>query len=170
MDDQFTNINIIHKDYLADFENKYLDLIKDKIELDDYYLIETIETNEINNDNSTHNINVAIAAAITSYARIHMSQFKNNSNINLYYTDTDSIYTDSILDDNLISNKTLGKLKLENIAKKAIFLSPKVYCLNLISDEIIYKAKGLKHEVDLNINDFENLLTKNFSLEKNQTK
>jgi hypothetical protein len=36
MDDNFTNINIIHKDYYSDFENKYLDFIEDKIELDDY--------------------------------------------------------------------------------------------------------------------------------------
>jgi DNA polymerase type B, organellar and viral len=36
MDDNFTNINIIHKDFLPDFENKYLDNIIDKIKLGDY--------------------------------------------------------------------------------------------------------------------------------------
>jgi len=36
MDDKFPDINIIHKDYYADFENKYLDNIIEKIELDDY--------------------------------------------------------------------------------------------------------------------------------------
>lgn len=39
-----------------------------------------------------------------------MSQFKNNLKINLYYTDTDSIYTDSEIDNHLISDKVLGKL------------------------------------------------------------
>jgi hypothetical protein len=42
----------------------------------------------------THNVNVGIASAITALARIHMSKFKNNSNFNLYYTDTDSIFID----------------------------------------------------------------------------
>nr|YP_009487265.1 hypothetical protein [Russula foetens]AWB36167.1 hypothetical protein [Russula foetens] len=77
----------------------------------------------------THNVSIAIAAAITAYARIHMSKFKNNPKINLYYSDTDSIYTDSEIADELISNIELGKLKLENTAKKAIFLAPKLYCL-----------------------------------------
>lgn len=40
----------------------------------------------------THNISIGIAAAITAYARIFMSQFKNNPNFNLYYSDTDSAY------------------------------------------------------------------------------
>jgi hypothetical protein len=36
MDDNFGEINIIHKDYSSDFENKYFDNIIDKIELGDY--------------------------------------------------------------------------------------------------------------------------------------
>ena len=75
------------------------DLIKDFIELDNYVLVGLeVESKE----DST---NISIASAITAYARIHMSQFKNNSKINLFYTDTDSIYTDSELDPNLIDSK-----------------------------------------------------------------
>ena len=33
-------------------------------------------------------------AAITSYARIYMAQFKNSNDFKLYYSDTDSIYID----------------------------------------------------------------------------
>jgi hypothetical protein len=99
-----------------------------------------------------------------------MSQFKNNPKINLYYTDTDSIYTDSELDESLISDTIVGKLKLENICEKAIFLTPKVYCLKTIKGDIIYKAKGLKHEVELTMNDFEQLLYKDSLIEKQQTK
>ena len=45
--------------------------------------------------NETHsNISIGIASAITAYSRIHMTQFKNNSDYNLYYSDTDSIYID----------------------------------------------------------------------------
>jgi len=36
MDDNFTSVNIIHKDYYPDFENKFVDKIADKIKLDDY--------------------------------------------------------------------------------------------------------------------------------------
>jgi hypothetical protein len=72
-----------------------------------------------------------------------------NPKINLYYIDTDSIYTDSDIDESLISKTILGKLKLENICNKAIFLTPKVYCLQIESGETIYKAKGLKHEIEL---------------------
>jgi hypothetical protein len=61
-------------------------------------------------------------------------------------------------------------MKLENILKKAIFLAPKVYCLETIDSKIIYKIKGLKHSVELNLNDFENLLFRQSILEKIQTK
>jgi hypothetical protein len=99
-----------------------------------------------------------------------MTQFKNNPKINLYYTDTDSIYTDSILDESFIDNKILGKLKLENICKKAIFLAPKLYCLETIDGELIMKTRGLKHEVELLENEFERLLIKGEKVIKEQPK
>jgi DNA polymerase elongation subunit (family B) len=117
-----------------------------------------------------HNINVAIAAAITAYARIHMTQFKNNTNFNLYYSDTDSIYIDRPLPPEFISSTKLGKLKLENVLTDAIFLAPKVYYLETEDNKIIYKVKGLKHEVELTKNDFENLLFKQSNLEKFKNK
>ena len=171
MDDNFASINIIPKDYYPDFENKYFDSIIKTTEIDDYILVE-YQSIQIESENSIHNTNIAVAAAITAYARIHMTQFKNNPEIILYYTDTDSIYVDedSKINPNLIDNRILGKLKLENICKKAIFLSPKVYCLLTEDDEIIYKVKGLKHNVELNMNDFEQLLFKNSILKKTQNK
>jgi hypothetical protein len=69
-----------------------------------------------------------------------MSQFKNNQDINLYYTDTDSIYTDSILNDSFVDAKVLGKLKLENICEKAIFLAPKMYFLKTVGGDIVTKT------------------------------
>jgi hypothetical protein len=36
MDDNFLNINIIHKDFYPDFENKFIDSIEDKIDLGDH--------------------------------------------------------------------------------------------------------------------------------------
>jgi hypothetical protein len=113
---------------------------------------------------------VAIASAITAYARIHMSQFKNNPDFILYYSDTDSIYIDRPLPDHLVDSKVLGKMKLENICNKAIFLSAKVYYLETENDKVIYKVKGLKHEIELTMNDFKNLLNKDAILEKYQSK
>jgi len=99
-----------------------------------------------------------------------MTQFKNNKLIKLYYTDTDSIYTDSNIDLTMISEKTLGKLKLENVCSKTIFLAPKVYYLETEDGNIIYKVKGLSHNIPLNSNDFNNLLIKQSLLQKMQTK
>nr|QGP74778.1 hypothetical protein [Russula griseocarnosa] len=156
MDDNFPNINVIHKDYYNDFEIKFLELIIDKVEIGDYYLI-TIKSNIENESNANHNINIAIASSITAYSRIHMSQFKNNPDINLYYSDTDSIYTDSEIEDSFINNKVLGKLKLENICKRAVFLAAKLYCLEFENSELKIKVKGLKNTSDLKFNDFKNL-------------
>jgi DNA polymerase elongation subunit (family B) len=99
-----------------------------------------------------------------------MSQFKNNPKINLYYTDTDSIYTDSDLDESFINKKILGKLKLEHVCKKAIFLGPKLYCLLTESGDFIHKVKGLDRDVSLELKDYQNLLIKNVFIEKMQTK
>jgi hypothetical protein len=118
----------------------------------------------------THNTNVAVASAITAYARIHMSQFKNNPDYILYYTDTDSAYFDKVLPDNLVNSKILGKMKLENILDKVIFLAPKMYYLVTETNNHIYKVKGLTHKVKLTLRDFEKLLFKDSFLKKEQSK
>jgi hypothetical protein len=122
------------------------------------------------NTSDDRNVSVAISAAITAYSRIHMSHFKNNPEINLYYTDTDSIYTDSDVDSSFIDNKQLGKLKFESKSVEAIFLGPKMYCLNIIDQGLKYKIKGLKSTAKLNLDDFKNLLIKNFVIKKEHTK
>lgn len=71
---------------------------------------------------------------------------------------------------NIISSKGLGKLKLESISKKAIFIAPKTYCLETIDGNFIYKVKGLNKDIPLTINDFEALLEKDSSIKKNQRK
>jgi len=118
----------------------------------------------------THNTNVAIASAITGYARVHMSQFKNNPDFILYYSDTDSAYISKPLPKDLVNSKVLGKMKLENVLDKAIFLAPKVYYLISETGKHIYKVKGLSHKVELNYNDFQSLLQKQSFLAKIQTK
>ena len=123
-----------------------------------------------------HNINIAIASAVTSYARIHMSQFKNNKDLpNLYYTDTDSLYFDGPLPDYLVDPKRLGALKLEGIYDKALFLAPKVYALeNTTTGEKVIKIKGLSKESiiknKISLDSLEILLNKDYKLIYNQRK
>ncbi len=170
MDDNFEDINVIHKDFYGDFENKFIDQITEKIEIDDYFIVFIRASEGLIKDQGEHNVSVGIAAAITAYSRIHMSQFKNNPKINLYYTDTDSIYTDSDIDKSLINSKILGMLKLENVCEKAIFLGPKLYALMLENGQFIHKIKGLNQKINIDFNDFQKLLTKDTIIAKTQPK
>ena len=177
MDDSFSDITIFdelkvlkkflenHSDdviNMIDFNNTKV-LIQHRSEIKD-------QNTELFGTLETHNTSIAIASAITAYARIHMSQFKNNPNFILYYSDTDSIYIDRPLPKHLVNSKVLGLMKLENILNKGIFLAPKMYYLETEDDKIIYKVIGLKHEVELNKTDFESLLIKQSYLEKSQIK
>lgn len=109
---------------------------------DSYSMILTDESTQTNNLSkldsklfiegiSSRNIppraNVAIAAAVTSYARIHMMDLKLNYDV--CYSDTDSIFTTHPLPDHLIGPE-LGQLKDELaglIIDKAYFLGIKQY-------------------------------------------
>jgi hypothetical protein len=172
MEDSFAEITIFaNEDLFKKFEDKHSSDIKDFVRIDEQILVihRSVKTNIntlLDNASETHNTNIAIASAITAYARIHMSQFKNNPDFNLFYTDTDSIYIDKPLSDEFINSKVLGKMKLENICKEAIFLSPKMYCLINDENKIIYKVKGLKHEIELTMSDFNYLLNKESFLKK----
>lgn len=68
-----------------------------------------------------------------------MSIFKNRSEFNLYYSDTDSIVIDGSLPDHIVG----GELKLEHVIDKAVFLAPKVYGLVTSNGEEIIKIKGV---------------------------
>jgi len=105
-----------------------------------------------------------------------MSQFKNNLMLKLYYTDTDSIYTNlnpyklNKINKNIVDSKLLGKLKLEIISTQAIFISVKVYYLKILDSEKVYKVKGLNTNTLLSNIDFETLINKDSKLIKTQDK
>ena len=85
------------------------------------------------------NISLPIAMAVTAYARIQIYQFKEyilNKGGILYYTDTDSIFTNVHLPEDMV-NSELGAMKLEYIACNAIFLAPKVYGVELFREEAL---------------------------------
>nr|YP_009690242.1 DNA polymerase family B [Porodaedalea pini]QEG57022.1 DNA polymerase family B [Porodaedalea pini] len=116
----------------------------------------------------TPKINMAISAAITANSRIVMSQYKNNPDYNLYYSDTDSIFIDKPLPDQLVSSKTLGLMKLEHVLTKFVALGPKVYGGVDVDGNEFTKTKGLK--TSLSLIDLENLLTEDNSLNLKQDK
>ena len=126
---------------LREGEKEFIDSIQEVVDLNDNYLVKYKDPKlkldrDLDNGFSTHNINIAIASAVTAYARIHMSNFKNNPYLpNLYYTD--SLYFDTPLPDSFIDSKVLGKLKLGGVFDVAIFLAPKVYALKNKEEERI---------------------------------
>ena len=181
MDDQFTITQIVAKDDYDNFEKHNLKFINDVLPLTDSYMVNTTVDHtktDLDSQNETHNINIAIASAVTSYARIVMSQFKNNPKIKLFYTDTDSIYTNlnpeqmNELVPGIVNEKELGKLKLETVSTKAIFISPKCYYLSTEDNQQIFKIKGLTKSglSTLTVLEFEKLLNRNHQLIKTQEK
>lgn len=164
--------DIFHKNDADKFIDLNPENVKNIIELGDYLIIQSQQLVEEDNESEINNVNVAVASAITAYARIHMSQFKNNLDYKLFYSDTDSIYINKPLDNSYISNTILGKLKLENIITKGIFLAPKVYGLQTEDGQTIIKAKGLTKEgiSKLSLSDLESLLIKDSNKEFNQEK
>ena len=181
MNDSFTYSQIISKKDYPKFDKMedFKESIQDLIELGSNYLVQLKNPKvEIGTDLDsgfiTHNVNISIASAVTAYARIHMSQFKNNNNLpNLYYTDTDSAYFDGPLPDSMVDPKRLGALKLEGQWDKGIFLAPKVYSLKNSTEEII-KIKGLSKssikDNSITIDSLELLLNKDYKLAYNQNK
>jgi hypothetical protein len=109
-------------------------------------------------------VNIAIASAITAYARIKMSYFKNNPNFKLFYSDTDNIVINKPLPPLMVADG-LGLMKLEHVIEKAVFLAPKVYGLMEENGHEIIKAKGLtKNTINtIKLSDLEKLLIKDSS-------
>lgn len=106
-------------------------------------LISYLDSNSNNDDNiSTMNISIPIAAAVTAFSRIYMYPFKTLKNTSIFYTDTDSIDIDTELDPEFVGTE-IGKWKLEHISEKAVFLGPKLYMCKT-SNGYITKIKGLK--------------------------
>lgn len=175
MEDSFIKCAITNEKEIIEFSTNTNQEIINIEQLDKNYLIQIkskiLSFSDCNYD-ETHNINIVIASAITAYARINRSQYKNNSNLKLYYTDNDSIYTNlntyqmNNLFPKIINFSELGKLKLETISNKAIFISPKVYYLKTLDNHEIMKIKGVTKMNNLSETDFDNLLFKDIKIEK----
>ena len=134
LDDRHNDIKVYDfKEFKALLEN---DEYSSKIEHWDEFkearkmLVETIfdrYTNDFNsNYEDNHMSSIGISAAVTAEARIFMDQFKNNPELELYYTDTDSAFFDKPLPDNLVGDE-LGQMRLVEVLDEAVFISPKIY-------------------------------------------
>ena len=109
--------------------------------------------------------NVAIASAVTAYARIAMMRYKLISGINIFYFDTDSIFTDKPISEHLIGDD-LGLMKDElngGIIKKAYFLGIKKY--GFVDDSNIVKSvfSGVERN-SLTFNEIESIAKGNIIL------
>jgi hypothetical protein len=90
-----------------------------------------------------------VAAFITGRSRIHMDKLMRKIRLmggNIYYTDTDSIFTNlHLTSDSELIGSELGKLKDEyGRIDEAYFLTAKSYSLNIGGKKIV-KFKGFNH-------------------------
>lgn len=99
--------------------------------------------------------NVAIAAFVTANARIHMHKLMRECGRELYYTDTDSLFTTR----KLPTSDKLGALKLEATYQSACFLLPKTY---IADEKIVMKGFEKKKLTEFTFDDFENALRGDF--------
>jgi hypothetical protein len=145
----------VENDLLREMLDTYGMSIQDFIKIDTKILtVRNSLKNPINydDDDSYHSsdVNVAIASAVTAGGRMWMSLLKNNPDINLYYSDTDSGVVDSPLPAKFVG-PLLGQFKLEYVIDKAVFLAPKVYAFITDEGKEIIKIKGVKSEVLKNV-------------------
>jgi hypothetical protein len=106
--------------------------------------------NYLNNHNNFFPItklnltNIAIASAITSYSRIEMYKYINKYNV--YYLDTDSIFIDQKLPENIVDNE-IGHFKLVDKIKEIYFISNKFYAYKNHLNNIIIKSAGIPNNL-----------------------
>ena len=97
---------------------------------------------------------VAIASFVTSYARIHMHRIYLDLGQDLFYTDTDSVYTTR----ELPTSDELGGLKLEATHGPTCFLLPKTYIATGKIPKIAMKGFDKKKIRHFTFDDFKNYL------------
>lgn len=139
--------HIINNNEISDYMNMDDAIINNLIDLNNNKsLISLLCTNPNENDYDFINVNIGIASAITSYARIFMSTYLANNFLNVCYTDTLSIYTTTPLSPHLLGSK-LGQFKLENYFIEIIFLAPKVYTGKSLVEPGSPNHAKIEHEI-----------------------
>jgi len=91
-------------------------------------------------------MNVYFSALITSLARLHLFKILQRYQDNIFYCDTDSVFLNCEIDNRLVDDYELGKLKLEKKLDIALFVLPKLYVYKINNQEFSV-AKGMKRKV-----------------------
>ena len=149
------NVIQIEDKYLITYTDKVSKLICDDANVDYKNTVLNSLKNKEESEQTFSDVSIAIAASVTSYARIFINKVKLdvlNKGGNIYYTDTDSVVTNIPLDNKLVGTD-IGQFKLEHIINKAYFISGKTYLIKDIFDNTLIKYKGINN-VKLNIDDF----------------
>ena len=94
-------------------------------------------------DEKSDFIHPEIVGLVTSYARVRLYELFQKAGLDkIYYCDTDSIITDTVLP----TSSRLGDIKLEDKISEFIALAPKLYSYKNTSGDILIKSKGFKSE------------------------
>ena len=137
--------NIGDKIFL-NYKNKVNQDICDSLSVDYKEAVLNSLINKEYKEDPFKDVSIAIASAVTAYARIHMNKVKldilDKGGL-IYYSDTDSIVTNKALDPSEIGPE-LGLFKLEYQVKRGNFISSKTYCLAL-NEATPIKVKGVDH-------------------------
>lgn len=117
---------------------------------------------------------VRFSSYISALSRCNLSKFMRSvGHENVYYCDTDSVYTTGNPDESLLSETELGLWKVEHEIRSAYFAAPKTYLLDVVNedDNMIIGAKGhrqadVKHENFFNLIDGNKVSIENPSMFK----
>jgi len=125
-----------------------LEIVKDKI---------LIEYEEVNDKYESVGNLIRYASYITSTTRCKLSEFMRDvGHENVYYCDTDSVFTTNDPNEKLINNNVLGLWKTETATiKEAVFIAPKVYYY-IDEEEEVKRSKGVKAS-KITIEEYKNL-------------
>jgi len=120
--------------------NKKLKIVSFDSLDDNTLVLEYISIDDVRN--SIGNL-CRFSSFITASARSNLSKFMRNvGHDNVYYCDTDSVFTTKKPDEEFIDDSILGKWKLEDLLKTANFLNPKSYKYEKLKGSLTMKAKG----------------------------
>jgi len=162
---KFGNIEIMDANRIHEYVASDCDIIKDflssiknitpytPVEDNSFFMLEYFPDDNLNFIGGC----IKISSYIAALARIQLMRGIINVGMeNVFYFDTDSIFTQKPLHEKYVGN-ALGNWKCEhNDIIEAYFFNPKVYGFKTMKNEIIMKCKGIQQE-KLNWDMYKNL-------------
>lgn len=156
------------------FSNNEFDKIKTKFIVKDFMELDPetyfVEYQDPKLQKKEWKVSLGIASAVTSYGRVEMSTYKKDKNLNLLYTDTDSVFLTEELPEDKVSSTEIGKMKLENVYSDGVFLGPKIYSTISKNGEYFNKIRGFSEGKKIPFKDLVALLSKDATLKLSHKK